>query len=167
MCQSGRRIPAMPDYKALEKQFQEILALKRRPVAVSFPNEAPASLEKFEGAVPSGCSFWRLASEGRSFYTVPSDHYNCPIGSHTHNIPLSQERAQELDQTLSLMSSIGYIRMEEVPGIPRLAQTPGAVIYAPLAETPVEPDVALFVGRPGRLMLLQEAALRAGVGSQA
>ncbi len=44
----------------------------------------------------------------------------------------------------------------------RLPQTPGVVIYAPLGETPVDPDVALFVGRPGRLMLLQEAALRAG-----
>jgi len=31
----------------------------------------------------------------------------------------------------------------------------------------VEPDVVLFSGRPGRVMLLQEAALRAGVGAQA
>jgi uncharacterized protein (DUF169 family) len=30
---------------------------------------------------------------------------------------------------------------------------------------PVAPDVVLFVGRPGRLMLLQEAAIRAGVAA--
>jgi uncharacterized protein (DUF169 family) len=48
----------------------------------------------------------------------------------------------------------------------RLPQTPGVVIYAPLGETPVDPDVALFVGRPGRLMLLQEAALRVRFGWQ-
>jgi len=39
-------------------------------------------------------------------------------------------------------------------------------VYAPLRDTPVDPDVVLFAGRPGELMLLLEAALRAGVGSQ-
>jgi uncharacterized protein (DUF169 family) len=39
-------------------------------------------------------------------------------------------------------------------------------VYAPLGDTPVDPDVVLFVGRPGRLMLLQEAAIRAGVGAR-
>jgi uncharacterized protein (DUF169 family) len=102
---------------------------------------------------------------GRVFYTTPEDHHNCPIGSYTHNIPLPPQRANELEQTLSLMASIDYIRMEEVAGIPRLPRTPGAIVYAPLGETPVDPDVVLFAGRPGRVMLLQEAALRAGVGA--
>ena len=56
--------------------------------------------------------------------------------------------------------------MEEVPQIPRLAETPGVVVYAPLAETPVDPDVVLFWGRPGKVMVLQEAAIRAGVMAQ-
>jgi uncharacterized protein (DUF169 family) len=115
---------------------------------------------------PSGCSFWRLAAEGKSFYTIPADHYNCAVGCYTHNIPLPGDRAHELPQTLSFMVGVGYLKMEEVPGIPRLAQTPGVVIYAPLGDTPVEPDVVLFIGRPGRVMLLQEAAARAGVASQ-
>ena len=115
---------------------------------------------KFSGTQPSGCSFWKLAAEGRTFYTVPSDHYNCPIGAYTHNIPLPADRAQELDKTLGLMASIGYVRMEEVPGIPRVPKTPGAIVYAPLGDTPIDPDVVLFSGTPGRLMLLQEAAIR-------
>ncbi len=41
------------------------------------------------------------------------------------------------------MTGIGYIRIEEVPGIPRLPVTPVAVVYAPLGDTPVEPDVVL------------------------
>jgi uncharacterized protein (DUF169 family) len=41
------------------------------------------------------------------------------------------------------------------------------VIYAPLADSPVDPDVVLVAGRPGRVMLLQEAALRAGVAATA
>jgi hypothetical protein len=51
---------------------------------------------------------------------------------------------------------------EEVPGIPRVAVTPGAVVYAPLGVTPVDPDVVLVARRPGR-RALYEAALRAGV----
>jgi len=84
----------------------------------------------------------------RAFYTVPSDHYNCAIGSHTHSIPLPAERAQELEQTLSFMTGIGYIKMEEVPD-PSPVCHPGAVVYAPLGDSPVDPDVVLFMGGPG------------------
>jgi uncharacterized protein (DUF169 family) len=117
----------------------------------------------FAGAEPSGCSFWRLAAAGRAFYTVAGDHHNCPLGSHTHGIPLPASRAPELMHTLGLMVNIGYVRMEEMPGIPVLPRTPGAVVYAPLGDTPVDPDVVLVAGRPGRLMLLLEAAGRAGI----
>jgi uncharacterized protein (DUF169 family) len=156
----------MDDFRGIEKSLSESLGLRRRPVAVKFQDAPPASVPKFIGTEPSGCSFWRLATEGRTFYTVPSDHYNCPIGSYTHNISLPPERSQELEQTLTLMASIGYIKMEEVPGIPRLAKTPGGVIYAPLGDAPVEPDVVIFAGAAGPVMLLQEAALRAGRSAQ-
>ncbi len=158
---------AMSDWKKIERRLQDALALPRHPVAIAFRDRPPENVSKFIGSEPSGCSFWRLAAQGRVFYTVSADHYNCPVGSYTHNIPLPQERAQELDQTLAFMTGIGYVRMEEVPGIPRLPKTPGVVIYAPLGETPVDPDVVLFAGRPGRVMLLQEAAQRAGVALQA
>ena len=153
----------MIDYRGLEKRLVDALALSHRPVAVSFRDAPPAGVAKFTASAPSGCSFWPLAMRGRIFYTVPSDHYNCAVGSHTHNIPLPPERAQELPQTLTFMTGLGYLKMEEVPGIAQLPRTPSAVVYAPLGETPVDPDVVLFVGKPGRVMLLQEAALRAGV----
>jgi uncharacterized protein (DUF169 family) len=156
----------MIDYRIIEQRLFEVLGLQRRPVAVAFRESAPAGISRFTGTQPSGCSFWRIAAGGQTFYTVPSDHYNCAIGSYTHNLTLQQDRAQELDQTLSFMTGLGYIKMEEVANIPRLHQPPGVVIYAPLADAPVEPDVVLFPGRPGRVMLLQEAALRAGVGAQ-
>lgn len=157
----------MTDYKTLEERISKATGLERRPVAVAFLKEPPAGVSKFEGVMPSGCSFWRLAAAGRAFYTVPADHYNCPIGSYTHNIALPPDRAPELEQTLTLMGTLGYVKMEEVPGIPRLAEQPGAVVYAPLSETPVDPDVVIFSGRPARLMLLGEAALRAGVSANA
>jgi uncharacterized protein (DUF169 family) len=128
---------------------------------MAFRETPPPGVTRFEGTMPSGCSFWRLAAEGRAFYTVPADHFNCPVGSYTHNIPLPPERAGELTQTLALMSEIGYIRMEEIPGVPQLPATPAVIVYAPLGAMPVEPDVVLLAGKPGHLMLLQEAATRA------
>jgi uncharacterized protein (DUF169 family) len=157
----------MTDYRSIERQFSEALGLPRRPVAVAFLKAPPAGVERFEGTMPAGCSFWRLAADGRVFYTVAADHYNCPIGSYTHNIALPPDRAPELEQTLSLMGSLGYVKMEEVPGIPRLPEPPAAVLYAPLGDTPVDPDLAIFAGRPARIMLLSEAALRAGVMANA
>jgi uncharacterized protein (DUF169 family) len=149
------------DYHKLEEQITKPLGLGQRPVAVKFLDAAPAGIEKFRGTEPSGCSFWRLAAAGRIFYTVPSDHFNCPIGSYTHNISLPPERAQELQQTLGLMAQIGYLKMEEVPAIPQLPAPPGAVVYAPLGDSPLEPDVVLFAGIASKIMVLQEVALRA------
>ena len=156
----------MAGWAEVERQVVERLGLSRRPVAVAFRDAPPAGVSAFAGSEPSGCSFWRLAEAGRTFYTVPADHHNCPIGSYTHAIALPPQRAWELEQTLGFMGGLGYVRMEEVPGIPVLARTPGAVVYAPLGDTPVDPDVVLVAGRPGRLMLLLEAAGRAGVATQ-
>jgi uncharacterized protein (DUF169 family) len=151
----------MADFAVIEQQLTSALGLNRRPVAIAFGESAPAGVAPLNGMQPSGCSFWRLASAGKTFYTVPSDHYNCPIGSYTHNIALPKEREPELMNTLSLMVNAGYLKMHEVPGIPRLPETPAITIYAPLGVTPVDPDAVLVSGTPGRLMLLHEAATRA------
>jgi uncharacterized protein (DUF169 family) len=152
----------MVNYAGLERQLTSVLHLSRRPVAVAFRDTPPDGVPALTGSQPSGCSFWRLAAGGRVFYTVPSDHFNCPIGSYTHNITLPEERQVELKRTLGLMIDIGYLQMEEIPSVPRLPKTPPVTIYAPLAETPVDADVVVVAGTPSNLMLLHEAALRAG-----
>src|SRR5262245_1562110 len=98
----------MNDFAAIEKHLTTTLALTRRPVAIAFRESPPDGVAPLTGTQPSSCSFWRLAASGRVFYTVPSDHYNCPVGSYTHNIPLPTEREPELMNTLSLMANIGY-----------------------------------------------------------
>ena len=152
------------DYAALARTLAETLG-QLRPVAVAYLDAPPAGVARFTGTVPSGCSFWRLAAEGPGFCTVPGDHFNCPIGSYTHAIDLPPERAAELQETLALMTGIGYVRMEEVPAIPRLERQPACIYYAPLAATVVDPDVVILAGRPGPLMRLQEAAAAAGAAS--
>lgn len=156
----------MSDYKSLEDVLMSTLDLSRRPVAIAFRDTPPKGVTQFMGVQPSGCSFWTLASDGRVFYTLAADHYNCPIGSYTHNIPLPPEREHELSQTLSLMAEIGYIRMEEVPGIPRVSKPTSVIVYAPLAASFVEPDAVILSGSPHSVMLLHEAAARANLPVQ-
>lgn len=153
--------------KEVEAKIVAVTKAARRPVAITFLEETPANATKFEGTQPSGCSYWRLAAEGRTFYTVPENHFNCAVGAYTHNITLSPEREKETEQTLKRMFDLGYVKPEEVPQIPRLAKTPKAILYTPLGEAATIPDVVLFAVKPAGAMLLQEAANRAGVGSGA
>jgi uncharacterized protein (DUF169 family) len=150
-----------------EREISAITKAARRPVAVTFLDGPPANVQKFAGTEPSGCSFWRLAAEGRTFYTVPENHFNCAVGAYTHNITLSPQREKETEQTLKMMFDLGYVKPEEVPQIPRLAKSPKAILYAPLGEAAAAPDIVLFAVRPAGAMLLQEAASRAGVGNGA
>src|SRR5581483_341773 len=79
---------------------------------------------------------------------------------------LTTERMPELNDVLKLMTDIGYLRMEEIPGVFQLPAGPKVVVYAPLGETPVAPSAVLASGKPGRVMMLAEAANRAGAMSQ-
>ncbi len=158
---------AQANWQEIERQIANVTKATRRPVAVTFLDEAPNDAKRFEGREPSGCSFWRLAAEGRTFYTVPENHFNCAVGAYTHNIALSPERGKETEQTLKMMFDLGYVKPEEVPQIPRLAKAPKAILYAPLGDAAGQPDVVLFAVKPAGAMLLQEAANRAGVGSGA
>jgi uncharacterized protein (DUF169 family) len=151
----------MANWKNLETQFSRRLSLGRRPVAITFLDSAPANLPRFSGVEPAGCSFWRLAAAGQTFYTVPADHFNCAVGAYTHSVQLPPERAGETEATLGMMFNLGYVRPEEIPGIPRLPKEPAAIVFAPLGDAPIPPSVALFTCKTSAAMLLNEASIRA------
>jgi uncharacterized protein (DUF169 family) len=145
--------------------LQQTLGLTGPPIAIGFLSEAPIGLEKWMGgAVPAGCVFWREALKGRSFYTVPADHYNCAVGAYTHSIGLPAERGSQLEDTVTFMVAKEYLLMEEVPDIPTLDQTPAYVAYAPLDASPFRPDLVLIAAKPAAAMLIYETALRSGAG---
>jgi uncharacterized protein (DUF169 family) len=153
------------DLRELEQKISSVVKAGRRPVAVTFLDAPPSGVAKFAGSEPSSCSFWRLAANGGTFYTVPENHFDCAVGAYTHNISLSPEREKETEQTLKMMFDLGYVKPEEVPEIPRLAKSPKAILYSPLGEMTTSPDVVLFACKPAGAMLLEEAANRAGVGT--
>lgn len=104
--------------------------------------------------------------EGRVFYTEAADHYNCPVGAHTHGVTLPPERAKELESVIETMVGIQYIRMEEVATLPRRGEPFGVAVYAPLAEAPCDPDVVLVRGSARQVMLVAEAARAANIGHE-
>lgn len=153
----------MIDYSIYEHRFSEILSLSRRPVVLAFRNKPPVGVPKFAGSEPSGCSFWRLAAKGMTFYTVPHDHCNCVLGSYMFHYDLPAECDQELSNTVSQLTDNGYLKKGELSSIPRMSKAPKVVLFSSLGNTPVEPDLVVFVTRPMPAMILQEAAMRAGV----
>jgi len=150
-------------WHALEQRIAKAVKLPQRPVAVAFLDAVPSNLEQFQGTQPSGCSFWRLAAAGKSFFTVPENHFNCAVGAYTHHIALSPAREKETEQTLQMMFDLGYVKPEEVPQIGRLPKAPAAIAYAPLGDAPFTPAAVLFACKPASAMLLNEAAARAGI----
>jgi len=136
-----------------------------KAIAIGFFDSPPPGVPRWQGgAVPAGCVFWEKAMSGQTFYTLPADHYNCAVGSHTHSIPLPAERAHELNETIVFMARNNYVATEEVPGIPTLARAPGAVAYGPMEGAEFKADVVLIAVKPAQAMLIYEAALKAGAG---
>ncbi len=144
----------------------QALGLSKAPIAIGFLATPPADMRQWaQGNVPAGCSFWRAAWDGDSFYTVPSDHYHCAVGAYTHGISIPADRGAVLQDTIGFMVGNGYLRMAEVPGIPVLPTTPSYIAYAPAGQAKFTPDVVVIAVRPASAMLIYEAALQAGAGN--
>jgi uncharacterized protein (DUF169 family) len=143
---------------------KDILGLRRLPIKIGFLDAPPPALARWSGGpVAAGCVFWDRAMDGKSFYTLPADHWNCAIGSHTHNIGLPADRANELPGTIGFMVETRYLDPAEVPGIPTLDRAPAAVAYAPAASEAFKADVVLLAVTPAQSTLVFEAALKAGI----
>lgn len=138
-------------------KLSDLLGLEMAPVAISFKASAPEGVPQIQSSGPSSCSYWKLAAEGKTFYTDARDHLNCTIGAYTHNVEMSAEKQEELQSMVGEMVKLNYISMEEVPAIPRQENPFGVAVYAPLAETPTEPDVVIVRGNAKQIMLLTEA----------
>lgn len=160
MTLSAKQVFEVPTMNA---SLQDLLELRSAPVAVAFRDKAPAGVPRVGASGPSSCAYWKMAAEGKTFYTEAVHHTNCPIGAYTHGVDLSAETKKELEGVVTTMISLGYLRAEEVPGIPRRAGAFGVAVYSPLAKADGIPDVVIVRGNAKQVMLLTEAAQAAGV----
>jgi uncharacterized protein (DUF169 family) len=144
--------------------LEQLLSLTSPPVAIAFVDAAPAGVAHVSEIEPAGCGYWRRAAAGEVFYTTADDHKGCPVGAHTHNVPLSPAEEADLMGLIGTMVDLQYLKMEEVPQIPRRESPLRVAVYAPLNATAISPDVVLVRGNARQLMILAEAAQAAGVG---
>ncbi len=148
-------------------KLEDCLGLKTPPIAVSFLANAPAGVVRVSTVEPSSCGYWRRAAEGQTFYTEAADQLNCPIGAYTHGVDLPPGAQEELQGVVTTMVGLGYLRMAEVPNIPKRDKPFGVAVYAPFKKATTTPDLVLICGNARQIMLLDEAANAAGVGGGA
>ncbi len=154
------------DWKLLSERVVSVFGPGPDPLAISFTAEVPESVPTFDdpmpdplpdgrtGRVAAGCVFWIKGAE-RTFSTVAADHANCSVGSVTHGFKTLEDVAGNEDVAALLESN--WVTEDVVPLIPAVQETPGAVTYGPMAETPIDPDVILLRLTGRQLMVLHDA----------
>lgn len=122
------------------------------------PGRSPARRRGRPAApVAAGCVFWQDAGGG-AIATGPADHAHCAIGTFTHNLHTDPAHETDRRDALRVFADLGYVRPEDIPGIPVLAERPRTIVYAPLATTPLPPDVVLLFVQADQTLILAEAS---------
>jgi uncharacterized protein (DUF169 family) len=154
------------DYGRLQAELEGALGLSVPPIAISFVDRPPEGIGCYAasppepapdgrtGAVPAGCVFW-IKATGRTFATFPEDHGNCSVGCVTHGLKSLEEVAHNAD-VVALCKS-GWVTLEAMQGITAVRDKPGAIVYGPLEETPVDPSVVLLRLNGKQQMMLHDA----------
>ena len=140
----------------LATKLTELLGLEQPPVAMTMVDAAPEGVNTADRAVPSSCTFWREAEKG-VFYASAAQHFNCPVGSHVMGFDLPAEVQTQLGGLVQSMCDAQYLDMAEVEKIPAMSKKGSGVVYGPLADLPVEPDVVLMWLTPAQAMVYNEA----------
>jgi uncharacterized protein (DUF169 family) len=143
-------------YAETAQTLIESLALRQPPVAISFTDSLPAGIGMVNGRVPAGCRFWQDAAHA-TFATSAADHSLCAIGVYTHNLQPSASQQIDLGDALQAFSQLGYVREEDIPFIPVLQSHSAYVVYSPLSETPLPPDVVILFVHANQSLILSEA----------
>lgn len=157
----------MLDLAALDARLRAALRPVAAPVAIAFVSaaavaglprsaaSAPApSGSGRTGRAPAGCVFWIRGAEA-AIATDREDHANCSVGSYTHGF-LSLADAAARDDVRAVLEA-GWVDEAAMRAIPRVADAAEHVVYAPLATSPVAPDVVLVRVVGLGLMTLRDA----------
>ena len=147
----------MTDYAAIAKTLSDSLQLSVAPIAVCLTDEPPQSVPGPTAPAAAGCVFWERGAQG-AFVTTPQDHSNCAVGMYTHHMRLTTAAQEEdLNTCLQVFGDLGYVRPEDVAGIPVLQEEGHYVTYAPLASTPLPPSTVLLLANARQSLVITEA----------
>ena len=152
-------------YEDVADELTRSLELDLPPVALKFVQGRPEGVVEFEGAVPSACTFWRKAEDG-TFYASGQDHLNCLIGAMTMGFDIPEDSKAQLMGLVENMCAAGYIAANEPEKMPSVAEPKAGIVYGPLAEFPLEPDLVITWLSPRQAMLYNEAVGNASWATQ-
>jgi uncharacterized protein (DUF169 family) len=147
----------MPSYQEIADTLTRYLHLSQPPIAVGLTDSVPPGVASWSGHSPAGCRFWQEAAT-RVFATSARDHGLCSIGQYTHNLDMSPASSADLMDALKVFADLSYVREQDLAMIPVLRSKPGYVVYGPLAQAPVNPDVVLLFVRADQTLILSEAS---------
>lgn len=142
------------------QRLSALLSLRHPPVALAFTSRQPEGIPQATKAVPSACTFWRLAEQG-TFYAAAAQHFNCPVGSMVMGFELPAEVGEQLGGLVQSMCDAKYLTMDEAAKIPSVGRQSAGIVYGPLQDFPLDPDVVLLWVNVAQAMLYSEAAGRA------
>lgn len=162
----GKSVNEPNDWTDLAARLTSALKPVAPPIGIAFVNDAQPTLPPYgaqipppndagrTGAVPAGCVFWMKATE-RAFSTGAADHANCSVGSYTHGF-LALEDAATRDDVAAVLAS-GWVDQEAMVALPAVRDRPDRVVYGPLADLGIAPDVVLLRINGLGLMTLKDA----------
>jgi uncharacterized protein (DUF169 family) len=81
----------------------------------------------------------------------------CAIGVYTHHLQSSPAQQTDLLDALKVFGELSYVREEDIALIPVLQSQAEYVIYSPLADTRLSPDVVILFVNANQTLILAEA----------
>lgn len=143
-------------YEDVANGIASMLQLETPPVALAFVEAPPAGVRSFDDAVPSACTLWRRA-ETEVFYAGAAAHLNCLVGAMVLGFELEEGQRQELMGLVGTMCGCNYLSPDEAGRIPSVKTKKSGIVYGPLQDFPIEPDLILMWLTPRQAMLYSEA----------
>ncbi len=144
------------NYSELSARLSASLGLRQAPVSIVFTDSVPEGISGPARQVPAGCRFWEDAAT-TAIATSAADHNLCAIGVYTHNLQPSPAQQTDLMDALGVFGELGYVRPEDLPLIPVAKSQSQYILYSPLSQTPLAPDVVLLIVNASQTLILSEA----------
>ncbi len=148
------------DHANAAQRLSTLLSLQNPPIALAFVDQPPEGVAQATKPVPSACTFWRQAEQG-TFYAAAAQHFNCPVGSMVMGFELPEAVGEQLGGLVQSMCDARYLSLDEAAKIPAVSRRSAGIVYGPLTEFPLDPDLVVLWVNVTQAMLYSEAAGRA------
>ena len=164
--------PKLPDFANISERLRKALRLEHRIVVIGLSDTPPANLPHYEGEPLKACQMLdTVRFEGKSFYTVQNDHYECKNAIRWLGFDESYEghfsgewaTGDYPDNGRALFRAPAFSRRmyEESPKV--RVGTVKCAYYMPLEKANEGPargdEVAIFVLNPRQAMYLARGTL--------